>query len=35
MHAKKREENNEDYAGDIAAAVGLRTVSTGDTICDE
>ncbi len=35
MHANKREEIQEVYAGDIAAAVGLRNVSTGDTICDE
>ncbi len=35
MHANKREELHEVYAGDIAAAVGLKTVSTGDTICDE
>jgi elongation factor G len=35
MHANKREELQEAYAGEIAAAVGLRTVSTGDTICDE
>jgi elongation factor G len=34
MHANKREDINEVYAGDIAAAVGLKTVSTGDTICD-
>jgi elongation factor G len=35
MHANKREEITEIFAGDIAAAVGLRSVSTGDTICDE
>jgi elongation factor G len=35
MHANKREEIKEVYAGDIAAAVGLKTVGTGDTICDE
>jgi elongation factor G len=35
MHANKREENQEISAGDIAAAVGLKNVSTGDTICDE
>ena len=35
MHANKREEGHELYAGDIAAAVGLKHVSTGDTICDE
>ena len=35
MHANKREEIKEVYAGDIAAAVGLRSVSTGDTICSE
>jgi elongation factor G len=35
MHANKREEIKEVWAGDIAAAVGLRNVSTGDTICDK
>ncbi len=35
MHANKREEIQEIMAGDIAAAVGLKSVSTGDTICDE
>jgi elongation factor G len=35
MHANKREEIKEVYAGDIAAAVGLRSVTTGDTLCDE
>jgi elongation factor G len=35
MHANKREEIKEVYSGDIAAAVGLRSVSTGDTLCDE
>jgi elongation factor G len=34
MHANKREEIKEVYAGDIAAAVGLKNVNTGDTICD-
>src|SRR6267143_5072014 len=34
MHANKREEIKEVYAGDIAAAVGLKNVITGDTICD-
>jgi elongation factor G len=34
MHANKREEIREVWAGDIAAAVGLRDVTTGNTICD-
>ncbi len=33
MHANKREEISDVFAGDIAAAVGLRDVTTGDTIC--
>ncbi len=35
MHANKREEISEVLAGDIAAAVGLKSVSTGDTVCNE
>jgi elongation factor G len=35
MHANKREEIKEVYAGDIAAAVGLRGTTTGDTLCNE
>ena len=35
MHANKREEIKEIYTGDIAAAVGLRNVTTGDTICSD
>ncbi|NOT27740.1 MAG: elongation factor G [Acidobacteria bacterium] len=35
MHANKREEIKEVYAGDIAAAVGLKQITTGDTLCDE
>jgi elongation factor G len=35
MHANKREEIKEVNAGDIAAAVGLRSVTTGDTLCEE
>ncbi len=34
MHANKREEIKEVYAGDIAAAVGLKYTTTGDTLCD-
>jgi len=34
MHANKREEIKEVYAGDIVAVVGLRNVATGDTICN-
>jgi len=34
MHANKREEISEVWAGDIAAAVGLKNVTTGDTICN-
>jgi elongation factor G len=34
MHANKREEVKEVYAGDIAAAVGLKYTTTGDTLCD-
>ena len=35
MHANKREELDTVYSGDIAAAVGFKTTTTGDTICDE
>ncbi|MFH1282446.1 MAG: elongation factor G [bacterium] len=35
MHSNKREEVKELYAGDIAAAVGLKGTSTGETLCDE
>ena len=35
MHANKREDISEILAGDICAAVGLKNVGTGDTICDE
>lgn len=35
MHANKRDEIDAVYAGDIAAAVGLKDTTTGDTLCDE
>jgi hypothetical protein len=35
MHANHREERDEVYAGDIAAAIGLKNVKTGDTLCDK
>lgn len=35
MHANKREEIEEVFAGEIAAAVGLKDTGTGDTLCDE
>ena len=35
MHANKRQEIQKVYSGDIAAAVGLKVTTTGDTICDE
>ncbi|PZE19143.1 elongation factor G [Paenibacillus xerothermodurans] len=35
MHANSRQEISEVYAGDIAAAVGLKDTTTGDTLCDE
>ena len=34
MHSKDREEIKEVRAGDIAAAIGLKDVTTGDTLCD-
>jgi elongation factor G len=34
MHANKREEISEVYAGDIAAAIGMKRVTTGNTLCD-
>jgi len=34
MHANSREDINEVFAGDIAAAIGLKEVTTGDTLCD-
>ncbi len=35
MHSIKREERDEIYAGEIAAAIGLRNTRTGDTLCDQ
>ena len=35
MHANKRQEIEKVYSGDIAAAVGFKTTTTGDTLCDE
>lgn len=35
MHANRREEIQEVYSGDIAAAVGLKDTTTGDTLCDD
>ncbi|MBI2037474.1 MAG: elongation factor G [Candidatus Magasanikbacteria bacterium] len=35
LHANQREDVQEVYAGEIAAAIGLKEVSTGDTLCDE
>jgi elongation factor G len=35
MHANQREEVDEVYAGDIAALVGMKNTTTGDTLCDE
>jgi len=35
MHANKREDIKEVAAGDIAAAVGLKSTLTGDTLCDD
>ena len=35
MHANERKDIDEVYAGDIAAAVGLKVTTTGDTLCDE
>ncbi|HZI89141.1 MAG TPA: elongation factor G [Candidatus Polarisedimenticolia bacterium] len=35
MHANKREDREEVYCGEIAAAVGLKNVHTGDTLCDK
>ncbi len=35
MHANHREDVNDVYSGEIAAAIGLKDVTTGDTLCDE
>ena len=35
MHANKREELSHAFAGDVVAVAGLRTIATGDTLCDE
>lgn len=35
MHANNRTEISDVYAGDIAAAVGFKNTTTGDTLCDE
>ena len=35
MHANHREDIEEVYSGDIAAAVGLKNTTTGDTLCDD
>lgn len=35
MHANKREERDEFYTGDIAACIGLKKVTTGDTLCSD
>ncbi|WP_295718619.1 elongation factor G [uncultured Halovibrio sp.] len=35
MHANDREEIKEVFSGDIAAAIGLKNITTGDTLCDE
>src|SRR5208283_5164368 len=35
MHANKREEIKEVHAGDIAATVGIKAITTGDTLCSE
>ena len=34
MHANKKQDRKDVYAGDIVAAIGLKTVTTGDTLCD-